>query len=128
ASGGDGHLGGHVGDAEDERGGRGVHPLCGDRDLDAARPGGTILFVGMSPMGSATNIPGAILARQEKTVMGSYYGTANTARDFPLYGDLYLQDKLDLDRLVSKTYTLDQINEAYADMLSGEMARGVIIF
>ena len=79
-------------------------------------------------MGSNTNLPGAIITRQEKTVMGSYYGTSNTARDFSLYADLYLKGKLDLDRLVSKTYSLDQINLAYADMLSGETARGVIVF
>ena len=79
-------------------------------------------------MGSGTNLPGAIITRQEKTVTGSYYGSASTARDFPLYIDLYQRGLLDLDRLVSKTYRLDQINEAYADMLSGETAHGVIIF
>ena len=90
--------------------------------------GGVIVLAGISPMGSATNLPGAVITRQEKTVMGSYYGTANTARDFPLYADLYLKGKLDLARLVSKTYRLEQINEAYADMLSGAVARGVIVF
>ena len=101
-----------------------VQELC----LAAARPGGTIVFVGLSPMGSNTNLPGSIITRQEKTIVGSYYGTANTARDFPLYADLYLQGKLELERLVSKTYSLEQINEAYADMLNGELARGVIRF
>lgn len=96
--------------------------------IDAIRPGGTVVFVGLSPMGSNTNIPAAVLARQEKTVTGSYYGSANTARDFPFFGDLYLKGKLDLDRLITKTYTLEQINEAYADMLGGEIARGVIVF
>ena len=59
---------------------------------------------------------------------GAYYGAAYPVRDFPLYAELYLQGKLDLDRLVSKTYPLEQINEAYADMLGGQIARGVIIF
>ena len=36
--------------------------------------------------------------------------------------------KLDLDRLVSQTYPLEQINEAYADMLRGEGARGLVVF
>jgi S-(hydroxymethyl)glutathione dehydrogenase/alcohol dehydrogenase len=79
-------------------------------------------------MGSSTNLPGAIITRQEKTVTGSYYGTANTVRDFPLYADLYLKNRLDLDSLISKTYSLDQINEAYADMLGGEIARGLVLF
>jgi len=103
-------------------------PAVQEQCLGATRPGGTLVLVGLSAMGSGTNFPGAIIARQEKTVTGSYYGTANTARDFPLFADLYLQGKLDLDKLVSKTYALDEINEAYADMLDGEVARGVIIF
>ncbi|MEW5961378.1 MAG: Zn-dependent alcohol dehydrogenase [Chloroflexota bacterium] len=103
-------------------------PAVQEQCLDAARPGGTIVLAGIAPVGSNTNLPGAIITRQEKTVMGTYYGTANTARDFPLYADLYLKGKLDLDRLVSKTYPLDQINQAYADMLSGQVARGVIVF
>jgi Zn-dependent alcohol dehydrogenase len=96
--------------------------------LEAVRPGGLVVLVGISPMGSSTNLPGAIISRQEKTVTGSYYGSCNPARDFPAYVDLYLQGRLDLSRLISRTYSLDQINEAYADMLSGQIARGVIVF
>jgi S-(hydroxymethyl)glutathione dehydrogenase/alcohol dehydrogenase len=103
-------------------------PAVQEQCLDAVRPGGTVVLVGISPMGSNTNLPGTIITRQEKTVTGSYYGTADTARDFPLYVDLYLKGKLDLDRLISNSYLLDQINEAYADMLSGEVARGMIVF
>lgn len=103
-------------------------PALQEQALAITRPGGAAVLVGISPMGSGTNLPGALITREEKTVMGSYYGTANTARDFPLYADLYLNGKLDLDRLVSKKYPLEQINEAYADMLSGEIARGLITF
>lgn len=103
-------------------------PALQEQCLDAVRPGGMLVLVGISPMGSRTNLPGAIIARQEKTVTGSYYGSANTARDFPLLVELYLRSRLDLDRLISKTYALDQINQAYADMLAGKVARGVIVF
>jgi Zn-dependent alcohol dehydrogenase len=103
-------------------------PAVQEQCLDVVRPGGTVVLVGVSPMGSDTNLPGAIITRQEKTVTGSYYGSANTSRDFPLYADLYLKGRLDLNRLISQSYTLEQINEAYKDMLGGEMARGVIIF
>jgi len=103
-------------------------PAVQEQCLFAARPGGTIVLAGVSPMGSATNLPGAIITRQEKVVMGTYYGSANTARDFPLYADLYRKGRLDLDRLISKQYPLEQINEAYADMLNGVVARGVIVF
>ncbi len=101
-----------------------VQELC----LAVARPGGKIVFAGIAPAGSSTNLPGAILTRQEKTVMGSYYGTADPVRDFPRFAALYLNGSLDLDRLVSRTYSLDQINEAYEDMLSGTIARGLVVF
>ena len=103
-------------------------PSVQEQCLDAVRPGGMVVFAGVSPMGSGTNLPGAVITRQEKTVTGTYYGSANTARDFPKYADLYLRGLLDLDRLVTRTYPLDQINEAYADMLKGESARGIINF
>ena len=82
----------------------------------------------LAPMGSATNFPGAILTRQEKTVMGTYYGGADPARDFPFYADLYLRGKLPLDKLISMTWPLEKINEAFAEMLAGNVARGVIVF
>jgi NDMA-dependent alcohol dehydrogenase len=103
-------------------------PAVQETCLAAARPGGTIILAGLAPMGSSTNLPGATITRQEKTVKGSYYGSANPPRDFPLFAGLYLQQRLDLDQLVSRTYTLEQINEAYADMLAGAVARGVILF
>ena len=96
--------------------------------VEAARPGGKAVFVGLSAMGTTTPLSGATLARQEKTVLGSYYGTANPARDFPFILDLYMAKKLPLDALVSQTYRLPQINEAFAAMLSGDVARGVVVF
>jgi Zn-dependent alcohol dehydrogenase len=79
-------------------------------------------------MGSTTPLSGAKIVRQEKTVIGSYYGTAHTARDFPFLLDLYAAGKLDLDALVSRTYPLTEINEAFDAMLNGEVARGVVVF
>ncbi len=96
--------------------------------LEVARPGGTIVLAGLSPMGSATNLPGAIITRQEKTIKGSYYGSVNPSRDFPMLLDLYMAGKLKLDELVSREYPLNQINQAYDAMLGGEVARGVIVF
>lgn len=101
-----------------------VQELC----LAAARPGGMIVLAGLAPMGSSTNLPGALITRQEKTVKGSYYGSASPARDFPFFADLYLHGRLDLDRLITRTYGLEQINEAYAHMFAGDVARGVILF
>jgi len=103
-------------------------PAVQEQCLGAVRPGGTLILSGISPVGSGTNLPGAVLTRMEKTVKGSYYGTSNTARDFPRYADMYLKKELDLDKLISARYKLEQINEAYRAMLSGETARGIVVF
>jgi len=103
-------------------------PAVQEACFAAARPGGAVILAGLSAMGSSTNLPGAIITRQAKTVIGSYYGSAVPARDFPLLAGLYLQGRLELDRLITRTYPLDAINEAYARMLAGEGARSVVRF
>ncbi len=102
-------------------------PELQTRCLFAARPGGVVVLVGIAPVGSSTDLPGAVITREEKTIVGSYYGTANTERDFPTIATDYLEGRLELDRLVSRTYGLRQINEAYADLLGDEGGRGVIV-
>jgi len=99
-----------------------------ERGLDATRPGGTLTLVGLTPVGSDTNLPGAIITRTEKVIRGSFYGSVNTNRDFPKFIELYRAGKLKLDELVTRRYQLDEINEAYANMLTGEVARGIIVF
>lgn len=103
-------------------------PKIQEQLLEYIRPGGELILVGISPMGTNTNFPSAILTRQEKVVKGSYYGTVNAARDFPLLLDLYMAGKLKLNELISKEYRLDQVNIAFQSMLSGDVARGVIVF
>lgn len=122
-----------------------VHDLTGGRGADyafeavgipsvqrealrAIRPGGTVVLVGLSPVGESTDLSGAFIARQEKTVKGSYYGSVNARRDFPLFLEMYLAGKLNLKDLVSRRYALEEINQAYREMLDGEVARGLIVF
>ena len=96
--------------------------------LEATRPGGTLTLVGLTPVGSGTNLPGAVITRSERVIRGSFYGSVLPQRDFPMFLDLYSSGKLKLDELVTRRYRLDEINEAYQDMLTGEVARGVIVF
>jgi S-(hydroxymethyl)glutathione dehydrogenase / alcohol dehydrogenase len=96
--------------------------------LRTVRPGGTLVLVGLSPVHEQTNLSGAFIARQEKVVKGCYYGSINTRRDFPKFLDMYVAGQIKLDELVSQRYWLAEINEAYAAMLGGEVARGVIVF
>jgi NDMA-dependent alcohol dehydrogenase len=92
------------------------------------RPGGTLTLVGLSKMGTATNLPGAEIVRREVTIRGSYYGSVNTHRDFPMFIDLFQVGRLPIQRMVTKRWRLEEINDAYQAMLSGDGARGVIVF
>ena len=56
------------------------------------------------------------------------FGSANPQHDFPKLLDLYRGGKLDLEGMVSKTYTLDQAPKAFEDLEKGSNARGVIVF
>src|SRR6056300_1444895 len=71
-------------------------------------------------------IPAAMLTLFEKQVVGSLFGSGNIRRDIPRLLELYTQGQLNLDDLVTRTYTLDQINEGYDAMRNGENIRGVI--
>src|SRR6266704_2153129 len=57
----------------------------------------------------------------------SWYGDCLPSRDFPVLIDLYLRGKLDLDRFVSETITLDQVEDAFAKMQRGEVLRSVVV-
>ena len=64
----------------------------------------------------------------EKVITGTYYGSVRPNIDFPILADLDLEKKINLDGLISRTYRFDEINEGFALMLAGEVARGVIAF
>jgi S-(hydroxymethyl)glutathione dehydrogenase/alcohol dehydrogenase len=63
----------------------------------------------------------------EKTVMGSLYGTARPQIDFPRLLSLYKCGKLNLDDMISRTYDLKQVNEAFEALGRGEVARSVLM-
>jgi S-(hydroxymethyl)glutathione dehydrogenase / alcohol dehydrogenase len=93
----------------------------------AVRRGGTVVAVGLPAEGLTADLPASDLPREEKVVTGSFYGSCDPPVDMPRVLDLYMEGKLPLDRLVTRTYPLDEINEAFAAMNSGEVARAVII-
>jgi S-(hydroxymethyl)glutathione dehydrogenase/alcohol dehydrogenase len=64
----------------------------------------------------------------ERWVTGCYYGSANLRRDIPRLVDLYLRGKLDLDTLVARRYTLDEVNTAFADLEAGKPGRGIVVY
>ena len=95
--------------------------------IKATRKNGTAILVGVGRLDDRFSVNAAILPFTAKTIKGCMYGSANFKVDFPLYLSLYKAGKLDLDRLITKTYTLDDVPQAFADMESGKNARGVIV-
>lgn len=96
--------------------------------FEATRRAGTIVAVGVPGPDAAVMLPGPALVRHEKIVTGSLYGSCRPRQDMPRVLDLYATGKLPLDRLITRTYELEQINEAFHDMNSGILARGVVNF
>ncbi|MEX1021680.1 MAG: Zn-dependent alcohol dehydrogenase [Dehalococcoidia bacterium] len=87
--------------------------------------GGTAVVVGMVPPMEQISVSGMIWM-QEKTLKGSFYGSARFHTDMPRILSLYRQGKLNLDGLVSRRYPLDQINEAFDALRNGEVSRSVL--
>ncbi len=96
--------------------------------FETTRRGGTVVAVGVPGPQAEVSLPGPDLVRHEKIVTGSLYGSCRPSQDMPRVLDLFAEGKLPLDRLITKTYQLEQINEAFSDMNAGKLARGVINF
>lgn len=94
----------------------------------ATRRGGTLTLVGVGPMDQKFSINTLIVPITGKTIKGSMYGDANFKVDFPNYLELYKQGKLNLDRMVSRTYAIDEAPQAFEDLEQGRNARGVIVY
>lgn len=68
------------------------------------------------------------LTMWEKQLVGSIFGSANPRRDIPRLLDLYRDGKLMLDELITKTYSLEDINRGYQDMRDGKNVRGMVLY
>ena len=91
--------------------------------------GGTIVVTAIAPMSqthSAVNL--FELAMWNKEIKGTIFGSLNPRKDIPNLLSMYRAGTLKLDELITRTYTLDQINEGYQDMRDGKNIRGVIVF
>jgi S-(hydroxymethyl)glutathione dehydrogenase/alcohol dehydrogenase len=68
------------------------------------------------------------MALQEKVIKGTMYGSVRPNIDFPKLVDLYLDGRLKIDELISRTYKLEDINEGFTALRTGQVARGVVVF
>jgi S-(hydroxymethyl)glutathione dehydrogenase / alcohol dehydrogenase len=88
--------------------------------------GGGLYLVGVATpdVEFGVNIFGAIGG--QKRVPGVNFGSTTAKRDIPMYAELYLQGRMNLDDLVSKTISLRDVNEGYAALKDGSLTRVVV--
>jgi S-(hydroxymethyl)glutathione dehydrogenase/alcohol dehydrogenase len=89
--------------------------------------GGTATVIGMIPLGQKLEIEGVQLLAERK-LQGSIMGSNRFRLDMPQYIEWYLAGRLKLDELVSGTMPLDRINEGFAALKTGEVARQLVVF
>lgn len=96
--------------------------------VDALAPGGHASIVGIPSFATRAPIAPHLMVYGEKTLSGTYYGSVRPAVDFGILADLTMEKRINLDDLISRTYRFDEINDGFKQMLSGNVARGVILF
>jgi S-(hydroxymethyl)glutathione dehydrogenase/alcohol dehydrogenase len=103
----------------------GARPVTA-QGLEMVGVGGGLYLIGADSATPGVDIDGRSLMYRHARVQGVGMGSTNPRRDIPMYAGLYLQDRLRLDELVTKTIALSEINQGYAAMSDGSAARVVV--
>jgi S-(hydroxymethyl)mycothiol dehydrogenase len=118
-------TGGHGADVVIEAVGR---PETFTQGFYARDLAGTLVLVGVPEPHMKLELPLIDIFSRGGAVKSSWYGDCLPSRDFPMLIDLYRQGRLDLDRFVSETIAVDQVEEAFGRMRRGEVLRSVVVF
>jgi succinate semialdehyde reductase (NADPH) len=94
--------------------------------VESVRVGGRVVLVGLMPMGTAAPIHAAKVVRSGIQILGSYGGRPRIA--FPVIFNLIKNGLMDIDKLVTKRWKLEELNEAFLALKKGEVIRSVVIF
>jgi S-(hydroxymethyl)glutathione dehydrogenase/alcohol dehydrogenase len=95
--------------------------------LSVTAKGGTCVLTAMGAvLESEVTLNVALLSLLQKNLQGSIFGHGNPQYDIPMLLSMYKAGKLNLDDMMTREYSLEQINDGYRDMLDGRNIRGVI--
>jgi S-(hydroxymethyl)mycothiol dehydrogenase len=89
---------------------------------------GTVVLVGVPSPDMQITLPLLDIFGRGGALKSSWYGDCLPSRDFPMFIDLYLQGRLDLERFVSETIAVQDVEEAFHKMERGEVLRSVVVF
>jgi S-(hydroxymethyl)mycothiol dehydrogenase len=103
------------------------HPKVMEQAFLARDLAGTLVQVGVPTPDMRIDLPMIEFFGRGGALKPSWYGDCLPSRDFPMLVDLYLGGRLDLDRFVSETIGLDQVEDAFARMQRGEVLRSVVV-
>lgn len=98
-----------------------------EQAFNMLRNGGAATVIGMIPPGDMVSLHGPDFLF-EKKIQGSFMGSNRFRVDMPRFVDFYLQGKLHLDDMISSHIKLEDVNDAMAQLETGEIARNVIMF
>lgn len=93
---------------------------------NATRRGGTTVTIGLPHPGQQFTIPAISLVAEERTVKGSYMGSAVPRRDIPRFIAMYQAGLLPVDLLHTSTIRLEDINRGFDALAKGEAVRQVV--
>lgn len=102
-------------------------PITYQQAFESRDLAGTVVLVGVPNPEARLDLPMIEVFGRGGSLKSSWYGDCLPSRDFPMLIDLYLQGRLDLDRFVSETIDLDQVEEAFHRMERGEVLRSVVV-
>lgn len=94
----------------------------------AVRNAGSAIVVGIPHYDAPLELSAHEIPFSEKRLIGSLYGSSRPRQDMPRLLQLYSEGKVKLDELVTRTYRLEEVNQAFSDLENGLNARGVIVF
>ena len=95
--------------------------------VECLRPAGTLVAIGLSSADATVAVPINDLVQRQKRIVGSLYGSSNPRIDLPRIFALYLAGRLPLDELIGRRRPLVEVNEAYAELRTGGVGRGILV-
>ncbi|MCH8800308.1 MAG: S-(hydroxymethyl)mycothiol dehydrogenase [Chloroflexi bacterium] len=104
------------------------NPVTYEQAFYARDHAGTVVLVGVPSPDMKIELPLLEIFGRGGSLKSSWYGDCLPSRDFPMLIDLYLQGRLDLDRFVSETIAINDVEEAFHKMERGEVLRSVVVF
>ena len=103
------------------------NPVTYEQAFYARDHAGTVVLVGVPSPDMKIELPMLEVFGRGGALKSSWYGDCLPTRDFPMFIDLYLQGRLDLDKFVSETIGLDEVEDAFHKMERGEVLRSVVM-